>query len=688
MDAGYDALEEAASSFAKNRDRPDDDARSHRSHRDRDHDRDRGGDRDRDRERRHRDRDRESHRDDRDDRHRGDRDRERERDRDGHRDRDRDRERDRDRDRYDRYERDRERGDRVREREREYDERPRRRRREDDEYGLAAEPMGGGAGGGVGHRDRRPRYDDPHAEPMRGYSSPPRRRRDDDDWRGGRDRERDRRGDGGRRGSPGRSPTPPGTVPLEERHVQNSQWDVRPAQFANVGAMEAKMTGMFTYGPGRVAPPSTLGVPQQVMAGSFPPSNPVRQTKRLYVGGINDLMTERSIQEFLNGLMRENKLAAEMPGEPVASCQINRDKNFAFVEFRTADEATAALQFDGVMCEGTPLRVRRPKDYNGTDPVSAQFGSGAPGIVDSPNKLFIGGLPTYLNDEQVMELLKAFGELKSFNLVKESAGVSKGFAFCEYMDPNVTDMAIQGLHNFALGDRVLVVQRAAVGRNQPPGSHRQGQDHHQHAMPGSAQYLQRTVPSILQNANDDAPTTRVMLLLNMVTPEELYSDQDYEEILEDINDECSKYGEVEGVRIPRPVPKSKKWLPTDSAASTAEKNRKIDEENGVGRVYVMYKDVESTRKAMKAIGGRQFGGRTILVANVSEEEFLGPAPPPPPEADEEGSGSGRASTAAAPDASADDDSAPPPPPPAPPAEADLDAAAADAVKDIMADILG
>jgi splicing factor U2AF subunit len=99
---------------------------------------------------------------------------------------------------------------------------------------------------------------------------------------------------------------------------------------------------------------------------------------------------------------------------------------------------------------------------------------------------------------------------------------------------------------------------------------------------------------------------------------ELYDDADYADILEDINDECGKYGEIEGVRIPRPIPKSTKWAPSDTAAATAEKNRKADEEAGVGRVYVMFKDMESIAKAMKAIGGRQFAGRTILVANVTE----------------------------------------------------------------------
>lgn len=113
-----------------------------------------------------------------------------------------------------------------------------------------------------------------------------------------------------------------------------------------------------------------------------------------------------------------------------------------------------------------------------------------------------------------------------------------------------------------------------------------------------------------------------MLLLNMVTPEELYDDQDYSDILEDIQEECSKYGEIEGVRVPRPIEMPKVWMPQDEMYRTKESNRKKDEEAGVGRVYVMYKEVESTAKAMKAIGGRQFAGRTILVASVAEVSHL------------------------------------------------------------------
>ena len=54
-----------------------------------------------------------------------------------------------------------------------------------------------------------------------------------------------------------------------------------------------------------------------------------------------------------------------------------------------------------------------------------------PGVVstvvpDSANKVFLGGLPNYLNEDQVKELLTSFGQLRAFNLVKDSAtGLSK-----------------------------------------------------------------------------------------------------------------------------------------------------------------------------------------------------------------------------------------------------------------------
>ena len=48
--------------------------------------------------------------------------------------------------------------------------------------------------------------------------------------------------------------------------------------------------------------------------------------------------------------------------------------------------------------------------------------------------------------------------------------------------------------------------------------------------------------------------TEVLCLLNMVTEEELKDEEEYEDILEDIREECGKYGEVRSLEIPRPLP--------------------------------------------------------------------------------------------------------------------------------------
>lgn len=180
-----------------------------------------------------------------------------------------------------------------------------------------------------------------------------------------------------------------------------------------------------------------------------------RQARRLYVGNITYDASEANVAEFFNQHMRANGWASDndpagVQGlEPIVSVQVNHEKSYAFIEvskergrshqrrtlareladpvkyritqFRSASEASKAMGFDGIVFQNQVLKIRRPKDYVGPDTVTTTH---IPGVVstnvpDTPNKIFIGGLPSYLNDVQVMELLQSFGELRAFNLVKE-----------------------------------------------------------------------------------------------------------------------------------------------------------------------------------------------------------------------------------------------------------------------------
>ena len=43
----------------------------------------------------------------------------------------------------------------------------------------------------------------------------------------------------------------------------------------------------------------------------------------------------------------------------------------------------------------------------------------------------------------------SFGQLRAFNLVKDSAtGLSKGYAFCEYQDSSITDQVLAVIQLF------------------------------------------------------------------------------------------------------------------------------------------------------------------------------------------------------------------------------------------------
>lgn len=123
------------------------------------------------------------------------------------------------------------------------------------------------------------------------------------------------------------------------------------------------------------------------------------------------------MMEFFNAQMRAAGLS-QAPGDPILAVQINMDKNFAFLEFRSVDETTQALAFDGIQFMGQSLKIRRPSDYKplpGQEEAPKIHLSGIISTIvgDSPNKVFVGGLPNYLNDDQVSWLISIFQDLFS-----------------------------------------------------------------------------------------------------------------------------------------------------------------------------------------------------------------------------------------------------------------------------------
>ncbi|CAF4093953.1 unnamed protein product [Rotaria sp. Silwood2] len=364
-------------------------------------------------------------------------------------------------------------------------------------------------------------------------------------------------------------------------------WDVPPAGFEHITPVQYKamqasgqISQIFSgkdWSANTAAATPVLG------------SHVVHQSRRLYVGNIPFGVSENAMMEFFNQQMQLTGLS-QTEGHPVIAVQINLDKNFAFLEFRSIDETTAAMAFDGIVFQGQSLKIRRPRDYQPMPGGGDQPNMNVPGVVstvvaDSPFKIFIGGLPNYLTDDQVKELLMSFGPLKAFNLVKDAAtGLSKGYAFCEYGDPSVTDASIQGLNGMQLGDKKLIVQLASVGAKN---------------MLGGSSVIGVQLPGV----NLLAPTvsTEVLCLLNMVTEEELRDDEEFEDIMEDVREECSKYGFVKSLEIPRPIPS-------------------VDVP-GVGKIFVEFTSISECQKAQQALTGRKFANRVVVTSYYEPDRY-------------------------------------------------------------------
>lgn len=117
--------------------------------------------------------------------------------------------------------------------------------------------------------------------------------------------------------------------------------------------------------------PIIIGQPSMQGPGGGPRAD--RQMRRLYAGNLPHT-TEHDLMHFFNVAMRTalgelnlsilianvlNLALVDQPaGDSVVSVYLNMEKRFGFIEFRTVEEATAALALDGIVYGTYPLKIR------------------------------------------------------------------------------------------------------------------------------------------------------------------------------------------------------------------------------------------------------------------------------------------------------------------------------------------
>ncbi|KAH9748637.1 U2 snRNP auxiliary factor large subunit [Citrus sinensis] len=378
-----------------------------------------------------------------------------------------------------------------------------------------------------------------------------------------------------------------------------------------------------------MAPPAAAMLPGAAVPGQLPgvPSAVPEMAQNMLPFGAT-----QAIATFFSQVMTAIGGNSAGPGDAVVNVYINHEKKFAFVEMRTVEEASNAMALDGIIFEackflsififilGVAVRVRRPTDYNPT--LAAALGPGQPspnlnlaavglasgaiGGAEGPDRVFVGGLPYYFTETQIKELLESFGTLHGFDLVKDrDTGNSKGYGFCVYQDPAVTDIACAALNGLKMGDKTLTVRRATASSGQSKTEQESILAQAQQHIAIQKMALQTSGMNTLGGGMSLFGETlaKVLCLTEAITADALADDEEYEEILEDMREECGKYGTLVNVVIPRP-------------------DQNGGETPGVGKVFLEYYDAVGCATAKNALSGRKFGGNTVNAFYYPEDKYF------------------------------------------------------------------
>lgn len=136
----------------------------------------------------------------------------------------------------------------------------------------------------------------------------------------------------------------------------------------------------------------------------------------------------------------------------VAKSDDGKSRGYGFIQFETEDSAKASIEkLNGSILEGKQIYV-------------GNFVKRCDRIFPSPDakytNLYMKNLDAELTEEHLQEKFSEFGKIVSLVISKDDNGVSRGFGFVNFDNPDDARRAMEALNGSQLGSKVLYVSRA------------------------------------------------------------------------------------------------------------------------------------------------------------------------------------------------------------------------------------
>jgi len=117
------------------------------------------------------------------------------------------------------------------------------------------------------------------------------------------------------------------------------------------------------------------------------------------------------------------------------------------------------------------------------------------------------------------------------------------------------------------------------------------------SMPPLQQQQQQQQPSQQQQQ----PATRILVLHNMVTDEDLSTEEEYRGLFEEVHGECSKFGDLISMKVPRP--------------------QDGGEPSAIKKVFLEYATAKDAQAADQELSGRTFGPNVVQTTYFDERDY-------------------------------------------------------------------
>jgi len=117
-----------------------------------------------------------------------------------------------------------------------------------------------------------------------------------------------------------------------------------------------------------------------------------------------------------------------------------------------------------------------------------------------------------------------------------------------------------------------------------------------------ARRIMESTPVVVPEPVESSQKTRIIVLRNMVTEEDLASDDDYRGLYDEVYEECAKFGTLESMVVPR--------------------HGDGHDPSSVKKIFLEYANLADSARAEGELAGRKFGMSTVEVDYFDEAQYL------------------------------------------------------------------